>query len=353
MRGLSGILLAATAVFAVRPVAAVTMDSAAEGPIARTTRAAVRTHATPTGTRQRSKVLSDARHIEVPPSLTLVVKRSTFDGVYVGAFGGFATAERQAGQPKVYGSTDSVVGPNGSITPVNFTRRLSSDAFGGALAGYGASTGALYLGVEVRAQLDDGRTAASGATQSTSTLPRLIQLLNGPAPFPPLPQVQPFDLTNYSVTRNTVEMLGGGDVSGRLGWIVDGNWMIFGRLGGGVSVIRETSRTSSASTTCNTPVVRRQIPSALFVVDSVIGCTSTSSAANTIKSSTNHLSPYLTFGLGVERNFGPYFARIEGEIQQHLGSARTSGVTYATAMSEPLFSHFYQLRLSGAVGYRW
>jgi hypothetical protein len=141
---------------------------------------------------------------------------------------------------------------------------------------------------------------------------------------------------------NKIERTAAFDASFRVGADA-GGVLLFGRLGAGAEAIRATRTTDTRATvTCNNPV-SVVVPTGpdsgnAYVVGcgSLTGGTVTTTVANTIQ-------PYMTVGLDVEKNFGQFFARVEGEILTHfmpVGFTGTNGVYYTTQVTAGLGYRF-------------
>jgi hypothetical protein len=105
--------------------------------------------------------------------------------------------------------------------------------------------------------------------------------------------------------------------------------------------------TASQTKTCVSPIVVRNT-TATGYTDLLIGCGSVVTSTTGFSTFDRRTNPYLTFGIGLEGNFGNVFARIEGELMSYLG-------VYNGSAREPSFfyTQFYNTRLTAAVGYRF
>ncbi len=129
---------------------------------------------------------------------------------------------------------------------------------------------------------------------------------------------QPLTLQYAVSVTNRIEREQAFDVSTRFGGVV-GDWLIFGRVGAGAEMIRVTQAVdTSASRLCNNPT-SVVVPTGPNSGNSfVTGCGSISGGPGPTVQVLNAIAPYVTIGMGVEKNFGSYFARVEGEFLTHF-----------------------------------
>jgi hypothetical protein len=151
-----------------------------------------------------------------------------------------------------------------------------------------------------------------------------------------LPYRSAFALTNK--LERTIAF----DASVRFGGVVD-DVLIYARLGGGAETIKSTSTSdSTARLTCNNPV-SVVVPTGPDSGNAyVVSCGSITGGSVAVRTA-NTIQPYLTAGLGLERNFGKLFARIEGEVQTHFTPTSISA----------LGSVYYTTQVTAGLGYRF
>lgn len=252
-----------------------------------------------------------------------VTPSSRFDGAYVGVTGGYDVPMTSHGatRDQTYNFEYPVV-PYDSINGPKL----------GLLAGYNATSGSLLLGFEARAQYNFNQTTSSATNRAPG--PQLpwttLSMWCGGCSQDSLDNYPLWGPSSYNVFSSTTQTVRLSrpwqtDFALRTG-IVFQDWMIFGKAGVGVEAQRTISVSDgSASVICTQPIMERRRPEYSSVQIAVVGCGATSKGAIT-STITNSINPTAIFGIGVERNFGNYFARAEAEMTAHL----VSGSTYYT-----------------------
>ncbi|KQW22948.1 hypothetical protein ASC80_06370 [Afipia sp. Root123D2] len=141
---------------------------------------------------------------------------------------------------------------------------------------------------------------------------------------------------------NKLERTAAFDASARFGSVIADS-LIYAKFGGGAEMIKSTSVSdSTARLTCNNPV-SVVIPTGPDSGDAyVVGCGSITGGTVSVRTA-NTIQPYLTVGLGLEKNFGRLFARVEGEVQTHFMPAGING----------LGAVYYTTQITAGLGYRF
>lgn len=260
---------------------------------------------------------------EPTPAATLI----GFEGAYAAILGGYN------------------FGPTGQTASTFFgfeSTALSSLSNGrvGVAAGYNRVIDGLLFGIEGRIRTDFGQTEAVGIRPNSafpSSLPYTFSF-GGSAQS----SFSDFQLNNSAISQRVLSRDVGGDLVARFGITLD-DWLFYGRLGAGMEALRvERTVDETASITCVNPVVRSTPQPFGGFTNTVVAC-GTQRNGTVTRSVDVFASPYAVMGVGVERNFGPMFARIEGNFYLNLPpTALTSGsgTSYATDVL-------------GAVGYRF
>lgn len=229
------------------------------------------------------------------------------------------------------------------------TLPMMQGALAGAAAGWNFQSEGLLFGIEGR------------AFYSMSKAKRSDSFVRSPISFPSwtgwcqsfgdpfcttnasAPQF-PFGLTYreaYSLT-NTLERTAAFDASARFGGVID-DVLIYAKIGGGAEMIRSTTvADSTARLTCNNPV-SVVVPTGPDSGNAyVVGCGSITGGSVAVIT-TNSIQPYLTAGIGLEKNFGKLFARMEGEMQTHFMPPGING----------LGAVYYTTQVTAGLGYRF
>lgn len=201
---------------------------------------------------------------------------SRFAGSYVGITGGYdipTSSPYIAAQPNLYWIFPELAFPVLPATSLGGAKI-------GALAGYNLVSDRFLLGIEGRGQYSFA-SSDKGFNYRTSQLSYWI--LNPGADF-------------YGKVERPVQF----DLSARGGFILE-NWLVFAKAGAGVEQVKTRSLTDNLnSAICDdAPICSITRPLGKF------------SSARTV------WYGYALAGLGIERNFGNLFTRIEAEVQMH------------------------------------
>ncbi|WP_157091812.1 hypothetical protein [Methylobacterium nodulans] len=226
------------------------------------------------------------------------------------------------------------------------TSRLSalSDARVGAALGYNRTFGDLLIGAEGRVRAAFGQTTA---TVSSTAPSRPLPFVFATSCCGPNAAV-PTSFGNFALSQNVISSavlnrIVSGDAAVRAGLIWD-DWLFYGRFGAGADVLRSvTTRDNRGTVTCVDPTVSVATTPGGARSSSVVGC-GVVSTGQVIKLSDALVSPYAVVGLGIERNFGPVFARVEGNLYINLPPSLVAQTTSSTS---------YTTEIMGAVGYRF
>lgn len=243
------------------------------------------------------------------PSLS--PQKSRFEGAYAGLTAGYEIPMTAARSGWTYNvPPDSLSGPKI-----------------GAVAGYNVTNDRFLAGIELRGQyLNSKNSAADLYEYGSPALPRLIGgcsmgcgLGSGTMAWP-----GPINLNTSQLQRLEIDRRWQADISVRGGVVVQ-DWLVFAKAGLGAEETRTRyTMDQSGTKTCVNPTVTAEQDGQITNYFAT-GCGSILSGPVTV-STTWQLTPIAIFGLGVERNFGDYFARAEAEMTAHL----VSGAAYYT-----------------------
>jgi hypothetical protein len=244
--------------------------------------------------------------------------KSRFSGAYVAVTGGYDFATKDAG-PVTNGSGF------GSFAYPNVPLESLSGAKVGGVVGYNVVSGPILFGFEARGHINFARAEASVATTGFgTTLPFMISSMTCFGCDPvfldnyPLPtSYGPISLQSQTTVTTVTKRPWMADGSARLGMIV-GDWLIYSRAGVGAEQTEtKTTTDNSGSRLCNNPLFVRGRPAFNTVTVSAIGCGSiTPGPVTTTTVST--VTPIVSLALGFERDVGPVFLRVEGEMINHF-----------------------------------
>lgn len=226
--------------------------------------------------------------------------KSRFDGIYIGVTGGYDFATTPT-RTKLYRGYEFP----GMETPVIPNDSVAGAKVGG-VGGYNLTMDRLLVGVEARFQY-----AFSSTSRSTSYRPTPDPT---PSAYPSLFQNLEADFWGR------IERQAQFDLVARGGIVID-DWLAFGKLGGGIEQVHRASVSDYRHTT--------------FCSD-FPWCTIILPLGSYVSSRTLWYG-YALAGLGVERNFGNLFARLEAEVTMH----------------QPLRSAYYTPAANLTVGYRF
>lgn len=250
--------------------------------------------------------VSNAMAYSPPPALP----KSRFDGAYVGVTAGYEIPMTAARNGWTY-----------SVPPDS----LSGPKFG-AVVGYNVTSDRFLAGIELRGQyLNSNNSASSLYKYGSPNLPHLLGGCYGCTPTSgTMTWPGSINLNTSQLQKLEIDRRWQADISVRGGVIVQ-DWLIFAKAGLGAEETRTRyTMDQSGSKNCINPIVTLETIGMLTNYIAT-GCGSISSGPVTVSTSWQ-LTPIAIFGLGVERNFGDYFARAEAEMTAHL----VSGGAYYT-----------------------
>ncbi|MGB6080198.1 MAG: hypothetical protein WBF99_12140 [Xanthobacteraceae bacterium] len=203
----------------------------------------------------------------------------------------------------------------------------------GALTGFNNVSGSLLVGIEARALYNFSRTSSS-------------LTINRPGQTPPFATAggwcpscdsDPFtaraDPTSYLISDSSTQTFRRTrswqiDVTPRLGLIVN-DWLFFAKAGFGLEETKRiNTNDNSATAICVQPIVEHRQPAPHTFEIAVVGCQPGGVVRRGPVTTTlaSMITPIAILGLGIERNFGSYFARVETEMTAHI----VTGDTYYT-----------------------
>jgi len=236
-----------------------------------------------------------------PPTYTPLVEKNPFQGLYAAVGGSYGFSSPRS------------ISINSPIFS-GFSDTRSAQGFSGRGAiGYNATLSNFLFGAELAGRF--GReTISAHAVQS---LPQVFAL-TGPTNF------------DYQLQNDT-----GLHIAARGGLLFDGT-LLFARAGVGASHVQENGSVDTRGITgCS--------------IFGQFGCIAPFAGALTVAGKSRWV-PSAVFGVGAEHNFGPVFARIEGEIETlALQQTIFSGVGTSGATSEP----YWFARVMASVGLRF
>jgi hypothetical protein len=272
-----------------------------------------------------------------------------FGGFYAVGLGGYEFGS--GGPVDTYSSNFNSSGFSQYLSSVTPTPSEVKGAFAGAAAGYNFQSGALLIGFETRGYYSFAEAAHTYTNTSgpAATFPYLQGSCSGSAPLQCFTNVTngiipyPIDIQSTNTITSKIERNESFDVSTRLGGIIQDTLLLYGRLGGGAEFVKVTQVNDLSGTrTCNNPTAIVVSPNAYTQNLYATGCGSITNGP-VIVQTTNAIAPFVTLGLGVEKNFGNFFARAEGEFIAHFAPVN---VPFFTSM-------YYSTRVTGGVGYRF
>lgn len=255
--------------------------------------------------------------------------KNAFDGAYVGVTTGY----------DFRGAEQSSANSPFSLT---YADRIEGGKIGGVL-GYNLSSGVLVLGIEARAQYAFGDDNHAYSAFTGRPLPAWIGSCSGSCLQNGV-SISSFSLPGQFSYSEVVKRPFSGDVSLRAGVAID-DWLIYGRTGLGIELSKTIQTSDSRGvTTCQSPVVtgvpRGPVVPGFGSYDYyVTGCGAVVSGAATISTATAW-SPTVTLAGGIEKNFGPMFARVEAELMLHFPALTATQVYYSPSINLALGYRF-------------
>jgi opacity protein-like surface antigen len=292
---------------------------------------------------------SKLNYSKLPSAKPALVNIGYFDGPYVGVFGGTEISNGQR-QPQ---PTPSYV--CNFLSCYNaWSETGKRHGLIGSVFGYNYTIGSILIGAEGRIHYNLFRDEFNGPSSSSSnSLPVFVQsqtcfvctpfYYNSPS-YPKPTYNGDLYFSYSSRTESAVKKTFGGDASIRLGAVALENWLLYARSGLGVQLFDSTFTNTRDFTKCNGPIVTRTVISPISFSDSVKGCSSISTSHTVDVTTESSISPYITVGAGIERNFGRAFGRVEGEFIDYLGQFNGK-----TMQIQP----FYETRFTAGAGYRF
>ncbi|WP_342152313.1 hypothetical protein [Methylorubrum sp. SB2] len=261
----------------------------------------------------------------------IVPPASSFDGFFATVHGGYQFGAGKQTQDTYFAYANPSAISGGSI---------------GSSLGYNITSGRFLFGFEGRGRKMFDETVArsdTGVVGRDLTVPVYTACCSGtPGIRPLLPsEVGSLPLTYQTKTRDALSRDYGGDISARFG-ITFGDTLLYLRLGAGANAVTSKNRVDqTGNITCTAVNGFVETGQSGYSRGFVTGCSSfvSGSVARTEK---HGVQPYGILGLGLEHNFGPYFARVEGAMMNHIdANVRFFG------------SNYYTTEVTGAVGVRF
>ena len=279
-----------------------------------------------------------AKALAVRAPLAAGAVAEPFAGAYVAAFGGLSRSLNKTSEPNAATATLGL-----------FPSNLSPTEAGLAL-GYNAVSGRLMFGLETAARLDFASNESNTVVGSHVLHSLLLQPSNSQSLGPiSLPQSRgcfrgipcfgvlsnaPITLADLTADRHTITERGSGELIGRIG-AVYGNWLIYSRLGAGATLFTQQRVTTTSNLQCDHPNYSYSglDPfSGLYRGVSLLSCGSTRTTTTASSASTKSAwLPHFVLGLGLEANFGRYFARAEANATEYIGTSNGLGIDNAFA----------------------
>src|ERR1039458_4195521 len=260
--------------------------------------------------------------------------QSPFRGPYIGVLGGL----------------DFYTGQNAPIQ--TWTPAPIEGGLLGVFGGYNETLGSIVVGTEVRLNRGFGQIETDTPSPpdyfnfNSHSLPVFLQsgCCDSPSLHPLSSPSDPYVLAPSSYTSTKIMKTYGGDVSARTGFVAFDEWLLYARLAAGAQLFDASRTTSTTDTLCGSPIVTRTITPNHTYTDYLTSCGRTSTTTTAFTQSETSVTPYLSVGFGIEKNVENFFGRGEVEIIDYLGSFNGTLMQYTP---------FYQLRLTGGVGYRF
>lgn len=248
-----------------------------------------------------------------------------FDGAYVGITGGydFSTPGQQTAIGNLSPLLSSVDDIKGGKT--------------GGIIGYNVTSGRLLLGFEGRAQYAFSDDSRSASYVVGLPLPLFLGSCYGCSSGSVTTSA--FSLPGSVTYSDAVSHPFSGDFSFRAGIVFDQDWLIYGRAGVGAEQNKLVTKSDSTnSSTCVAPIITARPVTGGFIYN-VTGCGSV--VQGTLVTTTlTSVSPTVALAGGVERNFGPIFARVEGELLIHFPSFIANQAYYSPSVNVALGYRF-------------
>ncbi|MGD9920905.1 MAG: hypothetical protein AB7V13_05595 [Pseudorhodoplanes sp.] len=237
---------------------------------------------------------------------------SNFSGAYVFGYGGYAP----------------------SLNSIEYGH-LNLTTFGAGL-GYNHVDGKFLIGIEARGANSFGRNVTQiEASDVISPFPIVVS----PGTAEPVVGYKRISDRKFSAGV-------GGDISMRFG-LIDDDWLFYGKIGAGLQDMVLAYDWTDGPYVCINPARQPGSP------EIIIGCGEIRDDSVKRHSAWSGIATYLVAGIGVERNYGQLFARLEGEVKSFGPTfAYATGGTINTSTQITLPS-FISFSANAAVGYRF
>lgn len=245
-------------------------------------------------------------------------KNARFAGFYAGITGGYEIPVSKHYVSHPFPGSD--LG-----TPVVPVDSLQGGKAGGII-GYNAVVEPLLVGFEARAQYSFSHSfQAFSRNVGDATFPKALGTC-----FPTCGDPATISWTPVSLGSSFLDTAARYhhwqvDVSARTG-ILSGDWMIYAKTGLGLEDSLFRTSNSSSSVLCD-PVLGIQRTNPFSDTLIATGCKSTTTVSTMFGTTEQAITPIAILGAGVERNFGDFFMRAEGEFIAHF--IKGGGVYYS------------------------
>jgi opacity protein-like surface antigen len=247
--------------------------------------------------------------------------KSRFAGAYVAVTSGYDFSTKDAGPTSLGSGFGAYTYPN---VPAE---SLAGFKIGGA-TGYNVVSGPILFGFEARGQFNFARSQASvDSTGYSTALPFPIASLscfgcsqsfldNYPIPA----GYGPITLQSQTTITTVTKRPWMADGSARLGMIL-GDWLVYSRAGVGAEQTEtKTTVDSSGSRLCNSPLIVRTRPDFNSVTLTAVSCGTVTPGPITT-TTTASITPIVSLAVGLERDVGPIFLRLEAEMINHFNGS--------------------------------
>ena len=227
---------------------------------------------------------------------------------------------------------------------------LSGYTVGGAI-GYNSVIGNVLVGAEARMRYDTSQHWAKDLFQPWVGINLPWQIGSGccyqALSSVPVPVVPNFPIRNEERQFSRLVRPMFAEVSWRAGFVWN-DFLLYGRAGAGLELFQNrVTRDRTGRVICENPIVTRTISQSFGFFsyrDDLVGCTSESPGPILTRNSFGY-APVLAVGVGMEKNFGKFFTRLEGNLLTHL--------PIVTKHIGGNLSVHYTTELNAAIGYRF
>jgi hypothetical protein len=257
----------------------------------------------------------------VPGTLPATPKTSRFGGLYAGVTGGYEFANS-----KTYTTNSRPFDADPILTPFAPIDSLKGPKIGG-LFGYNAEAGNLLLGFEGRAQYSFSKSYQADLHAFPAlTFPMTLATCGPNCKETDFISRRPFTYLESLLQSEARNHRWQVDVSARTG-IIFGDWMLYAKTGVGLEDSLHRTVNSATIGSCDPIIAFQTIPSSGDLAQVLTGCKSITRTADSFINTERTVAPVAILGGGVERNFGSFFLRAEGEFTAHF--MKGGGVYYS------------------------